>query len=65
MDVFVWLCVCVCGCVVVCVCVCVTGVLVLDRVNGVAYVDISERADQSLAEKWCEELGYRHLVTFR
>lgn len=41
------------------------GVLVLDRINGVAYVDISERADLSLAEKWASELGYKDLVTFR
>jgi hypothetical protein len=27
-------------------------VLVLDRVNGVAYVALSERADQELAEQW-------------
>jgi hypothetical protein len=42
-----------------------TGVLVLDRINGVAYVDISERADIALAEKWTAELGYKDLVTFR
>lgn len=36
-----------------------TGVLVLDRVNGVAYVNISERADAGLAQKWAEELGYK------
>lgn len=41
-----------------------TGVLVLDRVNGVAYVDISERADRGLAERWVDELGYRELVAF-
>jgi hypothetical protein len=28
------------------------GVLVLDRVNGVAYVALSERADKALAEQW-------------
>lgn len=43
----------------------IAGVLVIDRVNGVAYVDISERADRSLAEKWASELGYKDLVTFR
>ena len=42
-----------------------TGALVLDRINGVAYVDVSERADIRLAEKWASELGYKDLVTFR
>ncbi|KAF5835837.1 Amidinotransferase-domain-containing protein [Dunaliella salina] len=42
-----------------------TGALVLDRINGVAYVDVSERADVALAEKWAAELGYKDLVTFR
>lgn len=42
-----------------------TGVLVIDRVNGVAYVALSERAHPDLAQKWVEELGYRDLVTFR
>ena len=42
-----------------------TGVLVLDRINGVAYVALSERADAGLAEKWVQEMGYRDLVTFR
>ncbi|KAF8071339.1 hypothetical protein HT031_001423 [Scenedesmus sp. PABB004] len=41
-----------------------TGVLVLDRVNGVAYVALSERADAGLAEAWASSLGYRELVTF-
>ncbi|KAK3237066.1 hypothetical protein CYMTET_52833, partial [Cymbomonas tetramitiformis] len=36
-----------------------TGVLVNDRMNGVAYVAISERAHQDLAEKWAEEMGYK------
>eukprot|EP00798_Chlamydomonas_sp_ICE-L_P016096 gene16096-22238_t len=42
-----------------------TGVLVIDRINGVVYVDISERADASLAEQWTERMGYKKLVTFR
>ena len=41
-----------------------TGSLVLDRVNGVAYVALSERADASLAEEWAQRLGYREVVTF-
>lgn len=41
-----------------------TGVLVLDRVNGVAYVALSERAHECLARRWVEELGYNELVTF-
>ena len=36
-----------------------TGVLVLDRVNGVAYVNISERAHPDLAQRWADELGYK------
>ena len=36
-----------------------TGVLVLDRVNGVAYVNISERAHPDLAQGWADELGYK------
>ncbi|KAG2438611.1 hypothetical protein HXX76_005160 [Chlamydomonas incerta] len=42
-----------------------TGVLVIDRVNGVVYVDISERADRSLAEEWTQRMGYKDLVAFR
>jgi len=42
-----------------------TGVLVLDRVNGVAYVSLSERADERLARAWADAVGYRELVTFR
>ncbi|GIL62308.1 hypothetical protein Vafri_16587 [Volvox africanus] len=42
-----------------------TGVLVIDRVNGVVYVDISERADRSLAEEWTQKMGYKELVAFR
>lgn len=41
-----------------------TGVLVVDRVNGVAYVALSERADKELAEQWVTSLGYKELVTF-
>ena len=37
----------------------------LDRVNGVAYVNLSERAHEDLARRWVEELGYNELVTFR
>ena len=36
-----------------------TGVLVLDRVNGVAYVNISERAHPDLAQRWADHLGYK------
>ena len=41
-----------------------TGSLVLDRVHGIAYVALSERADRGLAERWVRELGYRELVAF-
>lgn len=36
-----------------------TGVLVLDRVNGVAYVNLSERADADVARQWVERMGYK------
>ena len=36
-----------------------TGALVLDRINGVAYVSLSERADQKIAEHWVQKLGYK------
>jgi hypothetical protein len=42
-----------------------TGVLVLDRVNGVVYCSLSERADQRVAERWAAELGYKDLVLFQ
>ena len=40
-----------------------TGVLVLDRINGVAYVALSERANQQLAEQWVSDMGYRRART--
>ena len=36
-----------------------TGAFVLDRVNGVAYVALSERADLKLAQQWVQVMGYR------
>lgn len=41
-----------------------TGVLVIDRVNGVAYVALSERAHPDLARAWVDQLGYKEAVTF-
>lgn len=41
-----------------------TGVLVLDRINGVVYCALSERADRGMAERWVQDMGYRDLVTF-
>lgn len=41
-----------------------TGSLVLDRVNGTAYVALSERADPALAEEWADALGYGKVVAF-
>lgn len=41
-----------------------TGVLVNDRINGVAYVALSERAHPRLAQQWADAMGYRELVTF-
>lgn len=35
------------------------GAFVLDRVRGIAYLNISERADVGLAEQWVQDLGYR------
>lgn len=40
-----------------------TGSLVLDRVYKIAYVSLSLRSDEKLAQKWAQEMGYR-LVTF-
>jgi hypothetical protein len=42
-----------------------TGVLVLDRVHGTAYVSLSERADEGLAHEWADAVGYKDVVTFR
>ncbi|KAL4856191.1 hypothetical protein ACK3TF_003331 [Chlorella vulgaris] len=41
-----------------------TGVLVIDRINGVAYVALSERADRRLAQEWVSQLGYKDMVAF-
>jgi len=41
-----------------------TGALVLDRINRVAYVCISERASEKVAQLWCEHAGYE-LVSFK
>ncbi len=41
-----------------------TGVLVLDRVNGVVFCALSERADAGLAQRWADEMGYKEVVTF-
>jgi len=42
-----------------------TGVLVLDRVRGIAYANLSGRCDEALAQHWVDQLGYRELVAFR
>ncbi|MFD2598346.1 citrulline utilization hydrolase CtlX [Sphingobacterium corticis] len=39
-----------------------TGVLVLDRVNKIAYCSLSPRATQTLVDRFCEDLGYKSLV---
>ncbi|KAL4540369.1 hypothetical protein Ndes2526A_g03354 [Nannochloris sp. 'desiccata'] len=41
-----------------------TGVLVIDRVGGTAYVALSERAHPDLAAEWVDTLGYKEAVTF-
>lgn len=35
-----------------------TGALGMDRINKVAYIALSERADKELAQKFCDEMGY-------
>ena len=35
-----------------------TGVLILDRVNQIAYCSISDRANEDLLHQFCEEQGY-------
>lgn len=42
-----------------------TGALVPDRVNGIVYVNLSERADEALAQQWADQLGYKEVVSFR
>lgn len=42
-----------------------TGVLVVDRVGGVAYVALSERAHPELAAEWVDKLGYKEAVLFK
>ena len=42
-----------------------TGAMVPDRVNGVVYCSLSERAEEMLARQWASELGYKDVVTFR
>lgn len=39
-----------------------TGSLVLDRVNGNAFVARSPRSHERLVELWCEQTGYRPIV---
>jgi hypothetical protein len=41
-----------------------TGSLVIDRVNKVAYLLVSQRADEALFKQWCHRLGYT-AVPFR
>ena len=36
-----------------------TGAFVLDRVNGIAYLNTSERAEVELAQQWVQDLGYK------
>lgn len=35
-----------------------TGALTMDRVNRIVYCALSERADQGLAEDWCDKMGF-------
>ena len=42
-----------------------TGALVPDRINGIVYVNLSERADEKLAQQWADQLGYKSAVFFR
>uniref|UniRef100_A0A6B2LBN9 Amidinotransferase n=1 Tax=Arcella intermedia TaxID=1963864 RepID=A0A6B2LBN9_9EUKA len=36
-----------------------TGVLVLDRINKIAYANLSERCHRGIAESWGKRLGYK------
>jgi len=36
-----------------------------DRINGIVYVNLSERADEKLAQQWADQLGYKDVVSFR
>lgn len=36
-----------------------TGSLVLDRINHIAYVALSERSDKAMAERWASILDYK------
>jgi|TARA_B110000495_G_scaffold43069_1_gene35304 hypothetical protein len=40
-----------------------TSSLVLDRINHLAYMGISERSDPDLAQQWCDSRGYK-LIKF-
>lgn len=39
-----------------------TGVLILDRENKIAYCSISERANESLVQLYCEDNGYQPII---
>jgi hypothetical protein len=39
-----------------------TGVLILDRENQIAYCSISERANESLVQLYCEDNGYQPII---
>lgn len=39
-----------------------TGVLILDRENNLAYSSISERANESLVQLYCEDYGYKPII---
>jgi hypothetical protein len=43
----------------------ISGVLSLDRINSIAYVNISERAHPYMAQLWTEAMVYKELVTFK
>jgi len=36
-----------------------TGSLVLDRINHIAYVALSERSDKAMAERWASIVDYK------
>eukprot|EP00124_Ichthyophonus_hoferi_P002225 Ihof_evm5s143 gene=Ihof_evmTU5s143 len=39
-----------------------TGVLIMDRVNMVCYMALSQRANKQIAETWAERLGYKMIM---
>ena len=39
-----------------------TGAICLDRVNKIAYQNLSKRSDLELGQKWCDDNGFDHFI---